>query len=225
MDPAKCCGPSRVGTSLSSSSFRPSRPCSPLPFTHTAPSFVTTSVWTCPQAATRTSDPQNTSSHPRTCTCRASRARQGGGTQLRQFTGLARVRAPAARQRRGICICICQDDWPQSVCRSLMQDWLPCVAIPVPQRGCPVERARPSPCLRFVRARVCASAGRLRRGNCTCQHNRSPVFPSLSVPLSLLPRPSVCHVCKKVDERCLVPVNTLPSDRLVLLLTLGMREY
>ena len=47
---AKCCGSTRVGTSLRCSSLRPSRPCAPSPHANSSPASVTTSVWTLTQA-------------------------------------------------------------------------------------------------------------------------------------------------------------------------------
>ena len=53
---AKCCGSTRVFTSLSCSSLRPSRPCAPRPHAHSSPASVTASVLTLPQAIVRTLD-------------------------------------------------------------------------------------------------------------------------------------------------------------------------
>ena len=50
---AKCCGSTRVGTSLSCPSLRPSRSCAPLPHADSSPASVTASVWSHPQAIVR----------------------------------------------------------------------------------------------------------------------------------------------------------------------------
>jgi hypothetical protein len=55
---AKCCGSTRVGTSLRCSSLRPTRPA------HCSSASFTTSVWSYPQAAMRTLDPPKIFSAP-----------------------------------------------------------------------------------------------------------------------------------------------------------------